>query len=409
MGVALLVGVYVVRYLGPQQFGQLSYAQSFVALFAPLASLGLDSVVVRDLVKWPEQRDSLLGTTLGLKLVGALFSVCAILFATVFTNNTAQDNEFILLLTLGFFFQSTSVVDLYFQSLAQSHFIVKVQLIQTIITSIVKLVLVWLAAPLTWFVASYLFDTICLATGLLVLAKREGLLSIFCHFSFTNAWGLLRESLPLIFAGLAVALYMRIDQVMLKEMLGNDAVGQFSAALKLSEAWYFIPMAICNSVFPAVVAAKSQGKAVYHKRLQQLYDLMVLLSVVVAIPVALLAGPIIHFLYGAAYDESITVLQIHIWTGPFVFLGVAMSGWLIAEGFSKKSLYRTVLGAVVNVAANLWLIPLYGPVGSAVATLLGQVSANVLYDFFDKDVRDQLKIKMRALFPIHLLQNKVLG
>ena len=166
-------------------------------------------------------------------------------------------------------------------------------------------------------------------------------------------------------------------------------------------------MAICNSVFPAIVAAKSQGKEAYKKRLQQLYDLMVVLSLMVAIPVTFLAGPIIQFLYGSAYEESITVLQIHIWAGPFVFLGVAMSGWLIVEGFGKKSLYRTVLGVCVNVLANLWLIPLYGPVGAAVATLLGQVAANLLYDFFDAGVRDQLSIKMRALLPIHLLRNKV--
>lgn len=408
MGVALLVGVYVVRYLGPEQFGQLSFAQSFVGLFAPIAALGLDNVVVRDLVKSPDKRDRLLGTAFGLKLGGAAFSVCAIIFACQFTNNTIQDNEFVLILAFGLFFQATSVIDLYFQSMAQSRFIVQVQLVQTLLASIVKLLLVWFGASLSWFVASYLFDAICLALGFVFLAKKQVLLLVFRSFNLADAKHLLTESLPLIFAGLAVAVYMRIDQVMLKEMLGDVAVGQFSAALKLSEAWYFIPMAICNSVFPAIVAAKTQSESAYYKRMQQLYDLMVLLAVIVAVPVTFMAGPIIHLLYGNAYEESVAVLQIHIWTGPFVFLGVAMSGWLIAEGFSKKSLYRTVLGAIVNVGANLWLIPIYGPVGAAVATLLGQVSANILYDFLDRDVRDQLRIKMRAFLPIHLLRNKVL-
>lgn len=406
MGVALVVGVYVVRYLGPSQFGQLSYVQSFVALFAPLAALGLDTVVVRDLVRAPDNKETLLGTAFWLKLCGAACSVLLMAAVEVFTTNTSQDNLFISLLGVGLLFQATSVVDLFFQSLAQSRYIVQVQLLQTFLSSIVKIALIWAEAPLWLFVASYLFDAVCLALGLVFLARMKYMLAIFRLFSFDDAKRLLQESLPLVFSGLAVALYMRIDQIMLREMIGNYAVGQFSAALKLSEAWYFIPMAICNSVFPAIVAARGQGKEAYQKRLQQLYDLMVVLSLMVAIPVTFLAGPIIQFLYGSAYEESITVLQIHIWAGPFVFLGVAMSGWLIVEGFGKKSLYRTALGVCVNVLANLWLIPLYGPVGAAVATLLGQVAANLLYDFFDSGVRDQLHIKMRALLPIHLLRNK---
>lgn len=407
MGIALLVGVYVVRYLGPSQFGQLSYAQSFVALFAPLAALGLDTVVVRDLVKVPDKKETLLGTAFWLKLCGAACSIILMVAVETFTTNTPQDNLFILLLAIGLFFQATSVIDLFFQSLAQSRYIVQVQLIQTCLSSIAKIGLVLAEAPLWLFVASYVFDAICLAFGFFLLAKYKNMLVMFRQFSFAAAKCLLMESLPLVFSGVAVALYMRIDQIMLREMVGNYAVGQFSAALKLSEAWYFIPMAICNSVFPAIVAAKGQAKEVYHRRLQQLYDLMVILSIAVAIPVTFLAEPIIQFLYGSAYEESVSVLQIHIWAGPFVFLGVAMSGWLIAEGFGKKSLYRTIFGLCINVLANLWLIPLYGPVGAAVATLLGQVAANFLYDFFDSGVRDQLHIKMRALLPIHLLRNKV--
>lgn len=409
MGVALLVGIYVVRYLGPVQFGQLSYAQSFVALFTPLAALGLDNVLVRDLVKSPEKKQLLMGTAFWLKIVGAALSLLLMVIVELLTNNTPQDNLFILLLSMGLFFQAAGIVDLFFQSQAESRFVVQVQITQTFVSSAIKVALVFFEAPLWLFVASYVLDAVILALGLVLLAKVKNLLNVFRRFDFGIAKYMLRESLPLIFAGLAVALYMRIDQIMLKEMLGNDAVGQFSAALKLSEAWYFIPMAICNSVFPAIVAAKAQGKDTYHKRLQQLYDLMVLLSVLVAIPLTFLAGPIVHWLYGAAYDASIAVLQIHIWSAPFVFLGVAMSGWLIAEGLGKKSLYRTLLGTVVNIGANLVLIPIYGPVGAAAATFFGQFSSNLLYDFFDVDVREQLHIKMRALVPIHLLRNKAQG
>lgn len=407
MGLALLVGIYVIRYLGPNHFGQLSYAQSFIALFAPFAALGLDGVVVRELVRNPDGKQELLGTAFWLKVGGASLSIVAILIAEIFTNNTSQDNSFILLLSIGLFLQGTNVIDLYFQSRAQSRYIVLVQLIQAAASSFVKIGLVFVEAPLWLFVISYTFDAILLALGFLFLAKIHGLLTIFLRFKLKIALSLLRESLPLVSAGLAVALYMRIDQIMLKAMLGNNAVGQFSAALRLSEVWYFIPMAICSSVFPAIISAKANGDEIYNKRMQQLYDLMVFLSIGVAIPVTLLAAPIIGLLYGSDYDESIIVLQIHIWSGPFVFIGVAMSNWLIVEGFGKKSLYRTMIGASVNIFANLGLIPFYGAAGAAIATLFSQIAANVIYDFFDSDVHGQLKMKIRAFAPINLLRQKV--
>lgn len=411
MGLALVVGIYVVRYLGPSEFGQLSYAQSFVALFAPISALGLDTVLVRDLVKQPERTAVLLGTVFWLKVAGAALTVLLIAVAVIFTTNTPQDNLFIGILSVGLFLQSTSVVDLFFQSVARSRYVVWVQLVQTALSSITKVGLVLVEAPLWLFVASYIFDAVCLAVGFLLLAKMQKILSLFRWFSTQQAGYLLRESLPLVFAGLAVALYMRIDQVMLKEMVGNDAVGQFSAALKLSEAWYFIPMAICSSVFPAIIASKGQEET-YRNRLQQLYNVLVWLSVCAAIPVSLLADILVNFLYGAAYAEAATVLRIHVWTAPFVFLGVAMSNWLIAEGMSKKSLYRTLLGVLVNVVANFLLIPLYGVVGAAVATLLSQITANLIYDFLDPDVREQMQLKIRALCFVGMigsLRNKVNG
>lgn len=403
MGVTLVVGLYVVRYLGPNKFGQLSYAQSFVALFAPLAALGLDAIVVQSLVKAPKQEKVLLGTAVWLKLVGATCAVILMVFVEFFTTNTSLDNLFIVLLGLGLFFQAAGVFDLLFQSVAKSSYVVKVQLVQVFLSAIVKIALVLVGAPLWLFVASYLLDNIILAVGLLLLAKIQEVVGIFSQFEFAIAKQLLKASLPFLFTGLAVAIYMRIDQVMLRAMIGNNAVGQFSAALKLSEAWYFIPLAICNSVFPAIVLAKEKGRELYEKRLQQLYDLMVALSVLVAIPITLFADWIVNFLYGSAYQEAIVILQIHVWTGPFVFLGVAMNSWLIAEGFGKKSLYRSMLGVFVNVLANIWLIPIYGAAGAAVATLLSQVAANLLYDFFDSDVRDQLYIKLRAFLPVRLL------
>lgn len=100
-------------------------------------------------------------------------------------------------------------------------------------------------------------------------------------------------------------------------------MGQYSAAVRLSEAWYFIPTIICSSLFPAIINAKLKDDTLYKDRLQRLYNLMVVLGVVIILPVLMLSDWMINLLYGVAFQRSAAVLNIHILGSVFVFLGVA--------------------------------------------------------------------------------------
>jgi O-antigen/teichoic acid export membrane protein len=184
---------------------------------------------------------------------------------------------------------------------------------------------------------------------------------------------------------------------MIKNMLGDREAGLYSAAVKLVEVWYFIPMIITQSVFPAIVNAKQVSEELYYKRLQKLYALMVWIGILIALPITFLSNWIIKFLYGQAYLASAKVLVISIWSGVFVFLGVAFSSYLVSENWNNKSFYRTLLGGILNIVLNYIAIPKYGITGAAISTLLSQFTANYLYDIFDKDLFYQLKIKTKAI------------
>jgi len=200
---------------------------------------------------------------------------------------------------------------------------------------------------------------------------------------------------------------MRIDQVMLQEMIGSEAVGQYSAAVRISEAWYFIPMVISNSLFPAIVNAKKQSEELYYARLQRLYDLMVWMSIAIALPMTFLSDWVVNLLYGSAYSQAGSVLMIHIWAGVFVSLGLSFGKYLLVENYTNKYFNRTLIGAVANIILNYFLIPRYGIKGAAIATLIGQFIANYGYDFFDKDLHRQLKIKTMCFFPFHLFKKSI--
>ena len=397
MGVSLFVGIYVARYLGPERFGLLSYASSFVGIFAALATFGLDEVVVRELVKTPEQREKILGTSFLLKLVGTLLMWAAILVAIPFTENDFQTNILIIIIAFGVLFQAFNVIDLSFQADVKSKYVVHAQFVQLIISSIVKIILVFNEAPLIWFASVFFLDAIVLALGLVFTYLHNSNKIFSWKWSYETSKNLLHDSWPLIFAGIVVSVYMKIDQLMIKEMLGAKEVGLYAAAVKLSEAWYFIPMAIASSLYPAIINARVFQKEVYYQKIQNLFDLMVWIAVSIALPTTFLSTLVVEFLYGKEYLGSSSVLIIHIWTAVFVFLGVASSKYLLAENFIKKTFYRTFIGALLNIIMNYYLIRIIGIEGAAISTLVSHFFAAYLYDFFDKDLRNMFIFKTKSL------------
>lgn len=399
----LLVGIWVARYLGPGQFGVFSYAIAFAAIFSAIAKLGLDGIVVRDLVREPDQRDLYLGTAFWLKLGGAIVMLGAVALAMQLTSTDSTTNLYILIIASGAIFQSFEVVDFYFQSRVLSKFVSICKMTQLLISSLLKLYFIVTGADLIWFVLVTLVDQLTLALSLYIAYRYQKLGSFYRHFDLMTARQLLKDSWPLIFSGLVVMIYMRIDQIMIKEMLGEREVGVYSAAVRVSEVWYFIPMIITASIFPSIVNAKKISQELYLQRLQKLSTLMTWLAIAVALPMTFLADSMVSLLYGHYYREAGVVLAIHIWGAVFVFLGVASGVFLTVENYTNKSLYRTVFGAISNVLLNLALIPLYGINGAAMATVLSQFIANFLYDFFDNSLRDLVVIKIKALFPVYYI------
>ena len=395
----LFVGIYVARYLGPEQFGVYSYAAAFVALFGTIARLGLDGIVVRDLVNHPQERDVYLGTAFWLKLIGAFLTLGLLAIAVQFSGNDATTNLYIFIIASGLIFQSFDVVDFYFQSKVLSKYVSIAKLIQLALSSILKLYFIFTQADLFWFVMVSLIDQVSLTISLTFAYWRQKIGSFFGHFNLGAAKTMLRSAWPLILSGIAISLYMRIDQIMIKEMLGEKEVGLYSAAVRLSEAWYFVAAIITSSLFPAIVNARKVSQELYFQRLQKLCTMLTWLAIAIAIPMTFMADWLVDLLFGNAYQEAGRVLAIHVWGAVFVFLGVASGVFFTAENYTRKSLYRTALGAVSNVLLNLVLIPRYGINGAAIATVLSQFVANYLFDIFDSSTRGLLIIKTKAFLP----------
>jgi O-antigen/teichoic acid export membrane protein len=401
----LLVGFWVARYLGPEQFGLFSYALAFVSIFSGLAKLGLDGIVVRDLVNHPHQRNVYLGTAFWLKFVGAFVMLGIVALATLFTSNDHTTNLYVFIIASGIIFQSFEVVDFYFQSKVLSKFVSICKITQLAVSSALQVYFVLTGADLIWFVVVTSINQVMLALTLFIAYRYQKLGNFYQHFDFILAKKLLKDSWPLVLSGLAIALYMRIDQIMIKEMLGEREVGIYTAAVRLSEAWYFIPLIIANSLFPAIANAKKISNKLYYTRLQRLYTLMLWSAIIVAVMMTFLSSRVITSLYGQAYSEAGGVLMIHIWAGIFVYLGVASGSWFLAENLQKYSSINTLIGAITNVILNLILIPIWGIYGAATATVVSYSIAAYFMNGVFQATRENF-FRLSKAFAIHKLFSK---
>ncbi len=376
MGVGLFVGVWIARYLGPEQFGLLNFATAFVGLFGAIATMGLQGIVVRDIVRDPGGKEETLGTAAVLQLIGGLISYGLILAAIFLLRaDDALAKTIVAILGSMMLFKASEIAVYWFESQVLSKYTVWVQNSVFLIFAAIKVGLILQNAPLIAFAWAMMAEAQGVALLMLLMLGLHGPRLSRFTVSFKRTKTLLADSWPLLLSSIAVLIYMKIDQIMLGQMIGDEAVGIYSVAVRVSEIWYFVPMVVVASVFPAILEAKSNSEKHYSHRLQQLYDLMVWLAIAVAIPITFLSAGIVDVLFGSQYKEAALILSVHIWAAVFVFLGVACGVYTRTENIQIYSMIQTFIGVMINVLLNHLLIPSMGGLGAAWATLISYCAA----------------------------------
>ena len=393
--VILFVGVYVARYLGPERFGLLSYAMSFAGLFSAIATLGLDTVLIRDLVEDENGTDELLGSAFALRIISILLSLGLLSIAIGVVGNKNYTNLLILVIASAEIFRAFNVIGFYFQSRVLSKYAIYPRIASVVISAVIRLLLIYFRTSLIYFAVVVLLESIALSTGHIIIYMRR-------KFSILN-WKarpkvmrrLLRDAWPLILSGTCVSIYMRIDQVMIKKMMDSEAVGNYAIAVRLSQVWYVIPAVIATSVFPAIVSARKVSAELYRKRMKKLYALMFWLAIVVILPITFLANDIVRLVFGAQYKYAGGVLGIYVWALVFVFLGSANTRYLIAENYTGIVFFKALIGMITNVFLNIVLIRKYGINGAAIATVFSRFMATLFIVFVPK-TREQAILMLKS-------------
>lgn len=394
--VGVLVSVAVARHLGPDDFGVYNFAYAIVSLLTVLSTLGLQHVLRRELVSDEERRGELLGSCIVMTSLASLVIFAALLSAVALLPDQRLG---LVLIVIGatVLLSPFNLINVWFQADVQGKLSAIALSASLLIAAALKLLAIFLEAGLLTFAYLSLIELTILAVWHIMLYRK--------YYGSLTCWSatrgrcfrLLKESWPMIFAGLATVLYMRVDQIMLRALVDDVAVGEYSAATRISSVWHLLPITLASSLFPAIVNARKASDARYRQRLQHYFDLSAALAYFTALGTSIFAPWVITLLFGEAYEASGPIAAVHVWSCLFIFVGVARVQYLTVESQLSVLPIFTAIGCGVNLLLNWWLIPLYSGMGAAIATVISQFTSVFVTSFLFKRTRTVGMVQLRAL------------
>lgn len=395
--VNLVVGILTARYLGPANYGLINYAAAYVAFFTSICTLGINSVIVKEFVDAQEDEGTIIGTSLGLRAISSVLSVVSIICLTVLLDKNEPETQIVVALySVSLLFSIYDVFTYRFHAMLQSKNAAITSLIAYFVTAIYKVILLILGKPVTYFALATSIDYLCIAlihSYIYIRSKGRKI-----SFSWGYGKQLLLKSCHYILSSLMVSIYAQTDKFMLKQMIGETENGYYSTAVSLCSMWCFILSAIIDSVNPVIMQAYREDENKYNRLNCVLYRIIFYICVVVSIFFVVCGDWIVNLLYGEAYLPATAPLKIITWYTAFSYLGVARNAWIVCENKQKYLKYVYASAAAANVLLNLFLIPIWGASGAAMASLMAQVVTIMIAPLFIPEMQKNVMIMLEAIF-----------
>lgn len=396
-GILFILTIFVAQYLGPEKFGTLNYVLSIIGIFYIFSALGLEPIIVKKIVESKKKSNLILSTSLILRLLSSFFCYSILFILLNLLNFDQELLNYTLIIGLTLFFKSTEVFFSYFNAKLLSKKIIISQFIGLFFLVAFQTILLINKSELIYFFWSYLLEVLIVSILIVIIYFKNNNFNNFFIFKIHLAKNLILKSWPILFSGIGIIVYMRIDQIMLGTMVSQKSVGIYSAAVRISEIWHFIPKIILISITPYLINFYNKDIKKFRFEVIKFIKLNIFISLVISIFIYLFSEIIVSILFGQNYVDSIQIVKIHIWSTILVSIGVISSQWYILSNNQMYSFIYIFLGAIVNVILNFYLIPIYGASGAAVATLISYSLVTIFFDLLLFKTRKLFKIKIMVL------------
>lgn len=396
MLLSLIINRIVAEYLQPENYGTLSYAASLVAFFTSICTLGLDAIVINEIINKKDKQGEIIGTSIFMRIISSLLSIIMITIIAIFLNPKNIQLIFITVLqSIALLFETFNIINIWYQSRLKSKYLAIVAFIVYIIVAAFKIYLVYTKRQLIYFAIANTLTSVLTAMFIYILYLKHKGPKLKINRQIIKP--LLKQSYHFILSGIMISVYAQTDKIMIGNMLSDmSAVGLYSVATTITNLWSFIPTAIITSFRPTIIQSKIESYDKYIKRLKQLYSIILWLNVAYALGVTVFADLIIKLLYGEAYLGAKIPLLFAVWSGGFSFIGVARDIWFVSEGLQGYSTKISLVGGITNVILNLILIPIFGIIGAALATTMTQICTGFISTLLFKRTRINNKYIIEA-------------
>lgn len=398
MILTFFVSIITARFLGPSNYGIINYASAYVAFFTSLCTLGLDSIIVKDLIENPKEQGTAIGTSIFMRGISSSIAIVLVILIVSIVDHGEKETIIVTTLcSIALLFQSVDIISYWFQSKYESKINTVATLVAYFISSVYKIILLILKKNVRWFALASSIDFICCAFMLLLSYKKYKGPKL--HVSIRKGKALLSQSYHYILSGMMVAIYGQTDKIMLKQMLNERSVGYYSLAFSINSMWVFVLTAVIASLTPTIISLYNEGKMeLFERKNRQLYALIIYISIFVAVFFVLFGKKAVTLVYGEAYSPAGTTLKIIAWYTIFSYLGVARNPWIVCTNNQKYLKYMYLSAAIINIILNACLIPVFGTSGAAFASLITQICTSLILPAIIKDLRPNTRLMIDAIF-----------
>lgn len=401
MAVSVIINAVAARYFGTSSWGTINYCASFISIFTAFSTLGLEYVVIKEMIENPEEEGRIIGTSMVMRVISSISSIfCIQILVGVLKAGNTLFLWIAFLQSLQLIFKASELIDFWFQSKLQSKHVSIAKGITYVVVALWKIYILFTKKGEAWFAFSATLDALVTAVLLLYMYTRaDGQ-----KFLFSRTWvkRLLSQSKHFIIASMITVVYSEMDKIMLGNLMNESEVGIYTVAYGVAFMWVFIPNAIMNSYRPAIVEGY-RTKTNYLERLKTLYSILIWIGIAAGLGIMVFGKLIIWILYGAEYMRAVPSLNLLIWSTLFSHLSVARSTWLVCEDLHRFSKVFPIWGVVINLALNAVLIPKIGATGASVATLVTQFVITMIAPLFYKETRISVKHMVDAFFARDLI------
>jgi O-antigen/teichoic acid export membrane protein len=382
MGLGLIFTVSLARCFGDVAFGKYSFAVAFTALFAVLMDLGFNQLTIREVARDKTLAKKYMGNILIIKLLLSLIFF-ALIVATVNLMHYPSDTK-----TIVYIFAASTILNSFgglfravFHAFEKMEYDSLLTIIQQVIVVSIGLTLLFLGYNLIQVVSVFLLGgVINVVFSLIVTVKKFAKPEFEVDFAFWKRS--IITAIPFGLTAIFVIIFVRIDTVMLSMMIGDAPVGWYNAAVTLILGLAFIPSVFLGAVFPVFskfyTSSIDSLKNAYEKAFKYLFIILF----PIGIGTTLLADKFILLIYGEQFIHSIIALQILIWWNVLGALNWLLGTVLLSINKQKLFAVSTGIGAIFNVIANLFFIPIMSYVGASITTILTEIILFVLLFYY---------------------------